>query len=255
MLILQCDNGDESSDLIASARHLCHQSKLIYDDERGNPLHIIFIINLKRVARGCQKLGSFHGVNWRCVHIDELRQSSDALPSLIPYANHKMSYIFERFGGRDTSFQDEEETIDAEPSLGISEGAIEVRNDDETMDIESHIDSVDREAREQKDNETQMEVDNEVNSINEEQSTAPPDALMEVDTKASLSDKHGPSLRPSPAINREETRENERKLLLGILRRCVQSSVVQTVAGDEQGKRLTKRIHLLMELFSPHFPG
>ena len=149
VLILQCDNGDENSNLLASARHLCDQSKLNYPS-----LHTVFVVNLKRVARGCKNLGCFHGVNWRCVHIDEIRPSSDDLPSLIRYASYNMSYIIENFCCNEAS-----------ADLG-------------------------------------------------------------------------------------KATENKRKLLLSILRRCIHSSVAQSVTSEHEGGSKTERIHFLLELIS-----
>ena len=52
-------------------------------------------MQLKRVAGGCKQLGGFHGGNWLSVHIDELRPSTEELPSLIPYASKPISSLFE----------------------------------------------------------------------------------------------------------------------------------------------------------------
>ena len=69
MLIVQCDYGDERSDLIACARH-----RLI-DEGKRKPIrgitYVIFIIQLSRVAGGTS-FASFQGGSWISTHIDEL---------------------------------------------------------------------------------------------------------------------------------------------------------------------------------------
>ena len=255
VLILQCDNGDENSNLIASARHLYHQSKLIYGEKTNLPLHIIFIIKLKRVAHGCQNLGSFHGVNWRCVHIDELRPSSDELPSLIPYANQKMSYIFERFGCGDSSIQEEDDLMETGLAKGSNEDSMGPGSIEKSMDVDSPVMTVNKESIEAIDNEIEMEFDSEINTGIAGHPAGSPEAPMEVDPKASYDGIHRSTDDVNSTINVEKAREEERKMLLGILRRCVQSSIVQTVTGSCEGGRLTTRIHLLLELLTPHYRG
>ena len=105
MLIIQCDNGDEKANLIACARHLCEESRNVHladistdsedEDMLGRVVHILFVVQLKRVAGGCKQLGGFHGGNWLSVHIDELRPPTDEMPSLIPYANKPVSSLFD----------------------------------------------------------------------------------------------------------------------------------------------------------------
>ena len=229
MLILQCDNGDENSDLIALARHLCHQSKLIHADYLKAAFHIIFIVNLRRVAHGCQKLGSFHGVNWLCVHIDELRPPSDDLPSLIRYANQKMSSIFRQFAGVSP------EPVDMETETGSDMGSSETR-----MDVDSSASPSNEEEAVGADD-APMELDSNINEAGEIPSAGFPDTLMVDDNRRGADSEYAGG--------------NELKLLLGMLRRSVQPSIVRTVTSNNQVERLTKRIHLLLDLFSPNQQG
>ena len=254
VLILQCDNGDENSNLIASARHLYHQSKLNYGENGTPPLHAIFIIKLRRVAHGCQNLGSFHGVNWRCVHIDELRPSSDELPSFIPYANQKMSFIFERFGYGDTTAPEEDDVMGNGRQTGIPEGLMDARNVDKPMDVDNPIMTVEKGTIQLIDNETEMDIDSEINTGKGVHSAGSPEVPMQVDRNASSDSIHRSTIDVN-STNVEKAREKERKMLLGILRRCVQPSIVQTVTSSDQGGRLTKIIRLLLELLTPHCKG
>eukprot|EP00795_Rhopilema_esculentum_P010371 gene10371-19073_t len=170
LLIVQCSNGDENSDLIASARHLCHQSKNLHGKDPNLPLHIVFIVNLKRVAKGCRNLGSFHGVNWLSVHIDELRPPNDDLPSLVQFAGKKLSFMFQ-------------------PLLE-----------------------------------------------NESQS-------------ATTTDDHQSTQREE-SENDEDDGRKMFSLQLGLLRRCIQASCVNTSDDIYSASRVTKRIHTLTEILS-----
>ena len=102
-MIIQCDNGDEKSNLIACARHLCEESKnLLRSDISGtddfdcvpSTIHIVFVIQLKPVAGGCKQLGGFYGGNWISVHIDDLRPPTEDMPSLIAYSKKQISSLF-----------------------------------------------------------------------------------------------------------------------------------------------------------------
>lgn len=251
VLILQCDNGDESSDLIASARHLCHQSKLLYADWMDKPFHIIFIINLRRVAQGCQRLGSFHGVNWVCVHIDELRPSSDELPSLIQFANDDMSSLFEQFASRDERILTEGIRMTL-PDTGMEVGDTGIEVDDTGMEVADIGVEVADTGMEVADTEveiadTGMEVGDTVMEIADTGMELAYTGMELADTGMEVSDviiESSGRASPNVASGVEVT------LLLGILRRCVQSSTVKSVTSDEESKRLTRRIRLLFDLLS-----
>ena len=253
ILILQCSNGDENSNLIASARHLCHQSILIHGETLT--LHIIFIVNLRRVAHGCKKLGSFHGVNWRCVHIDELRPSSNDLPSLIPYANHKISFIFERFGSTDTHRQDEHSEMENEMAMKHTGTTLEEKSSEAVMDIESPVLGAGEENMLLDDDDIQMH-NSDISISSETRSAGSFPIPIEVDYEAhNIEDSHTSDKEVSLAEYPGRATEDERNLLLGILRRCVQPAIVRTATNNDLGSRLTKRIHMLLGLLSPEFQG
>ena len=254
ILILQCDNGDGNSNLIASARHLCHQSILIHGENLT--LHIVFIVNLRRVAHGCQNLGSFHGVNWRCVHIDELRPSSDDLPSLIPYANHKISFLFERFGKSDTYWQDEHSETEKDIAMESVEGTMEEKSSEAAMDIDSSVVYAGEENVLPDDDDIQMHPHSDINITSQAKSTGSSPIPMEVNFEGNrINDSRTSDREVSPVEYLGRTTEDERNLLLGILRRCVQPAIVQTATYNELGSRLPKRIHMLLGLLSPEHQG
>ena len=253
VLILQCDNGDENSNLIASARHLCHQSILIHGENLT--LHIIFIVNVRRVAHGCKKLGSFHGVNWRCVHIDELRPSSNDLPSLIPYANHKISFIFERFGSTDAHRQNEHSEMENEMAMKHTGRNLEEKSSEAVMDIDILVVGTGEENMLLDNDDIQMH-NSDISIANETRSAGSFPIPMEVNYEAhQIEDSHTSDIEASLAEHPVRATEDERNLLLGILRRCIQPAIVQTATNNDLGSRLTKRIHMLLGLLSPEFQG
>ena len=102
VLIIQCENGDERASLIACARHLCEESRFAHlldlscgpEDFSPSTVHIIFVVQLRRISGGCKQLGGFHGRNWLSVHIDELRSPTEEMPSLIAFADKPISSLF-----------------------------------------------------------------------------------------------------------------------------------------------------------------
>ena len=59
------------------------------------PIHIIFIIQLPKVAGGCQHFVGFQGGKWQAVHIDELLESSEQFPQIERLINRSVSDLFQ----------------------------------------------------------------------------------------------------------------------------------------------------------------
>ena len=59
------------------------------------PIHIIFIIQLPKIAGGCQHFVGFQGGKWQSVHIDELLESNDQLPQIEQLVNRSVSDLFQ----------------------------------------------------------------------------------------------------------------------------------------------------------------
>jgi len=56
LVILQCDSGDMHSDLIACARYNItneHNQAALTDDVSAGVVHVLFIVQLPRIAGGC----------------------------------------------------------------------------------------------------------------------------------------------------------------------------------------------------------
>ncbi len=115
-MIIQCDSGDKNSDLIACARYNIWNEYTQSKQEDEAPIiqteesivaiqeaalktkndfgkcHIVFIIQLPRVAGGC--FVGFQGGKWLSVHIDDLRPQKDKV-SILTLKNKSVSSLFE----------------------------------------------------------------------------------------------------------------------------------------------------------------
>ena len=58
------------------------------------PIHIVFIIQLPKIAGGCQHFVGFQGGKWQSAHIDELLESNEQLPQIEELINHSVSDLF-----------------------------------------------------------------------------------------------------------------------------------------------------------------
>ena len=58
------------------------------------PIHIIFIIQLPKIAGGCQNFVGFQGGKWQSAHIDELLESNEQLPQIENLINRSVSDLF-----------------------------------------------------------------------------------------------------------------------------------------------------------------
>ena len=64
-------------------------------DEAVKPIHIVFIIQLPKIAGGCQHFVGFQGGKWQSVHIDELLESNEQLPHIEQLVNRSVSDLFQ----------------------------------------------------------------------------------------------------------------------------------------------------------------
>ena len=58
------------------------------------PIHIVFIIQLPKIAGGCRNFVGFQGGKWQSVHIDELLESNEYLPQMEHLVNCAVSDLF-----------------------------------------------------------------------------------------------------------------------------------------------------------------
>ena len=102
LLIVQCDAGDVSGNLIPCARHLLVEQRTIAVEDFANILgydpssvHIVMIVQLPRVVGGCQTFAGFQGGRWISVHIDELRPPTGQIPAIEFMVDRSVSELFD----------------------------------------------------------------------------------------------------------------------------------------------------------------
>ena len=93
LLIIQCGNVDDQNDLVACAQHICKEAKAEYWKEL-HPVHVLFLLQLNHVHGEGFKALSGSQTSWNHMHIDELREPSEKLPSLIRYLGKPVSSLF-----------------------------------------------------------------------------------------------------------------------------------------------------------------
>ena len=105
LLLVQCEAGDMNSELIACSRYLIQEQRdfaLSKYSTEVTPVyrrHLVFVIQLPRVASGC--FVGFQGGAWDEIHIDELRPANQTLtPSITSLANRKISSLLGRVAER-----------------------------------------------------------------------------------------------------------------------------------------------------------
>ena len=119
-MLVQCDDGEKNFNLIACCRYLVDDTRrrTIESFKAVKPIHIIFIIQLPKIAGGCQHFVGFQGGKWQSVHIDELLESSEQLPHIEQLVNRSVSDLFRP---ANTSVDDEEiEESDVDERLDAS---------------------------------------------------------------------------------------------------------------------------------------
>lgn len=98
ILLVQCDSGDENSNLIAGARHILleerrNASEMLHLSSL-EAFHVVLIIQIPRIAGGCRNFVCFQGGKWISAHIDELRPPGKHTPSIEQLIDRPISEIF-----------------------------------------------------------------------------------------------------------------------------------------------------------------
>ena len=123
VLFVQCDEGDQHTDLLACARHRLHEERvkaaeIHFREGRQISLHVVFIIQLPRKAGGCFE-GAQGGL-WRSAHIDELRPSTSVeTPNVTSLVGRSVSELFcksikTHFGNDAVELAELEEAMDVQ---------------------------------------------------------------------------------------------------------------------------------------------
>ena len=94
MLVVQCDSGDFSFNLLSCARHLLEERRRMEWPD-SDPIHIAVVIQLPRVGGGCPNFVGYQGQRWWSVHIDEICPPSENMAPIESIANRSLSELFE----------------------------------------------------------------------------------------------------------------------------------------------------------------
>ncbi|KAL3881511.1 hypothetical protein ACJMK2_027943, partial [Sinanodonta woodiana] len=94
LLMIQSDSGDTSANLVASARYCVLDEHQQLKNRRTAPCHVIFIIQLPRIAGGC--FTGFQCGLWHSAHIDDLRAQDEEMPSIIEMLGMSVGTLMER---------------------------------------------------------------------------------------------------------------------------------------------------------------
>ncbi|XP_067673877.1 E3 ubiquitin-protein ligase rnf213-alpha-like [Haliotis asinina] len=88
LLLVQCGSGDRNQSLIRSAQY-CVLDEL----HDARQFAVVFIIQLPNIAGGC--FSGFQAGKWHSLHLDELRQSTQDMPSMNELHKYSPASIFE----------------------------------------------------------------------------------------------------------------------------------------------------------------
>ena len=86
-------------------------------DKPVKSIHIVFIIQLPKIAGGCQHFVGFQGGKWQSVHIDELLESNEQLLQIEQLVNHSVSDLFHSV---DSTKADDNEDMDVDENQDVS---------------------------------------------------------------------------------------------------------------------------------------
>ena len=79
---------------MACAQHIYKETLNEYWKELY-PVHVLFLLQLNHIHGEGFKVLSGSQTSWKCIHIDELREPSEKLPSLIRYLGRPISSLFD----------------------------------------------------------------------------------------------------------------------------------------------------------------
>ncbi|KAK3585587.1 hypothetical protein CHS0354_036774 [Potamilus streckersoni] len=209
LLIIQCDSGDTNANLVACARYCIVDEHQNMKDRQRAPCHIIFIIQLPRLAGGC--FTGFQCGLWHSAHIDDLRAQDEEMPSIMEMHGKSVGTLMERAVSTRTAHTAdmEVEEMFKDNSTGQGDEAME------TDDMESQIQNGVMEMEGQMGEESSGDHD--------------PDQVHKLQ---------------GIICNRVSHKLNVRNLILS----CVQPALAMVKDKEETTDRSTRRIELMLYL-------
>ncbi|KAL3881508.1 hypothetical protein ACJMK2_027940, partial [Sinanodonta woodiana] len=210
LLMIQCDSGDTSANLVASARYCVLDEHQHIKNRRTAPCHVIFIIQLSRIAGGC--FTGFQCGLWHSAHVDDLRAQDEEMPSIMEMLGKSVGTLMERaVGTKPTYTADMEEMLSANT---FDFGSLALETND--MDTKRKNPEVPRQVE-----------------------------TKEMDWNGEVAGKHlgDPELQDD-SNERADQKLNVRSLILS----CIQPALVMVKDKEETSDRSTRRIELMLDL-------
>lgn len=136
---MQCDDGESNFNLIACSRYLLVDTRRQTLEDVTGPkgaIHIIVVIQLPKIAEGCQNFVGFQGGGWRSVHIDELSEPSEQLPRIVQLVNRSVTEILKPLEGTtadDVEFMDIDDDSEENDENTGSTGDLFLKRFDPTL--------------------------------------------------------------------------------------------------------------------------
>ncbi|XP_077980164.1 E3 ubiquitin-protein ligase rnf213-alpha-like [Glandiceps talaboti] len=269
LLLVQCDSGDENTNLIACSRYIVQDERAqAIKQNKGlwQPAHVVFIIQLPRIAGGC--FDGLQGGKWLSVHIDELRPPHANLPKITALQNKPISLVFEsditkakqptQKEENEQVLQDQAEMLNdhgeiaAANTMGIREG-LSLEDIQLTQDFERGMDLDNTEITEGK----QMVAVESTDLVESKRSREP------VGGKSGVTGDEGHEMDTTEAMDIqqventneadiEEAITSTKTILLNtsaLLRNCIHAAAAMLEDDEDRSERSTQRIEILLELF------
>ncbi|KAK3585575.1 hypothetical protein CHS0354_036762 [Potamilus streckersoni] len=143
LLIIQCDSGDTSANLVASARYCILDVHQQMKNRRTAPCHVIFIIQLPRIAGGC--FTGFQCGLWHSAHIDDLRAQDEEMPSIMEMLGMSVGTLMERAVGAKPTNTADMEMEEMFRAKRFGHGSVTMETND--MDTEKNDTEIPRQVR------------------------------------------------------------------------------------------------------------
>ncbi|KAL3881507.1 hypothetical protein ACJMK2_027939 [Sinanodonta woodiana] len=209
LLMIQSDSGDTSANLVASARYCVLDEHQQLKNRRTAPCHVIFIIQLPRIAGGC--FTGFQCGLWHSAHVDDLRAQVEDMPSIWDMLGKSVGFLMERAVGTKPAYLDMEEMLSANTF------------DFGSLTLETNVMDTER-----KDTEVPRQV-----------------KTKEMDWDGEEAEKH----LGDPELQDDTNERTDHKLNVhSLILSCIQPALVMVKDKEETSDRSTRRIELMLDL-------
>ncbi|KAL3881537.1 hypothetical protein ACJMK2_027969, partial [Sinanodonta woodiana] len=224
LLVVQCDSGDTNASLVACARYCIRDQHQQMKDRRTAPCHVVFIIQLPRIAGGC--FTGFQCGLWHSVHIDDLRAQTSDMPTIQGMIGVSIATLMEKAISCPTS------------------GNVAMETDRMSQHVPEELQKEDMAwKREQGNRQPMLDYDQDLQPYNKNSS----------DIEFSKGDQlHDIVLLPDP-LKRQSSSQSVANFRLNahsLILSCVMSALAMVKDKEEATERSTTRITLVLKLLN-----